>query len=153
MVDGGLTMTPRFTSPPDPEAFNARIWEIVREIPAGKVSTYGQIAAMLPPPESMDPGDFKAFAARWVGGAMAACPDWVPWQRVINSQGKISRRKSGGHIRQRELLEMEGVEFDQRQRVDFGQVGWDGPALEWLQARGLKKPPSLSKPRQTRMDL
>ena len=82
-------MAARFTSPSNPAVFNALVWEIVRQIPAGKVSTYGQIAAMILPPQGMTQHDYGAFGARWVGGAMAACPEGIPWQRVINSQGKI----------------------------------------------------------------
>ncbi|NOY99790.1 MAG: MGMT family protein [Chloroflexi bacterium] len=116
---------PRFTSPPKRTEFNLRVWELVRQIPPGKVSTYGRIAAMIPPPGGMDPKSHLAFGARWVGGAMAACPDDIPWWRVINAQGKISRRD--GAERQRQLLEAEGIEFDSRGRVDLGRCGWQGP--------------------------
>ena len=71
-------MVPRYSSPPDPLAYNISVWELVRHIPAGKVATYGQIASLIQPPEGMDPGSYKAFSPRWVGGAMAACPDDVP---------------------------------------------------------------------------
>jgi len=138
----------RFTSPPDPKVFQARVWEIVRQIPAGQVTTYGQIAAMIPPPEGMDEGDYRAWSARWVGGAMAASPEGVPWQRVINAQGKISKRSGGGHLRQQELLEAEGVEFDAAGRTDLHVFGWSQPPDEWLEARGLRKPPPLAGPRQ-----
>jgi len=59
-----------------------------------------------------------------VGGAMAACPDNVPWHRVINSQGKISQRESAEL--QRILLEEEGVLFDDRGKVDLKIFGWNG---------------------------
>lgn len=114
----------RFSSPPNPQAFNAHVWDLVRKIPRGKVATYGQIAQMLPPPEGVDFESYKAFAPRWVGGAMAACPDDVPWQRVINSQGKISPRP-GGAEKQRILLEEEGVVFV-KDKVDLKKYGWSG---------------------------
>jgi methylated-DNA-protein-cysteine methyltransferase-like protein len=57
---------------------------------------------------------------------MAACPENVPWQRVINAQGKISLRQGSGGTRQRELLEAEGVQFDERDRVDLKQYQWEG---------------------------
>ena len=114
---------PQFSSPPDPEAFNKRVWELVRKVPPGKVATYGQIALMLPPPAGVDFDAYKAFAPRWVGGAMAACPDDVPWQRVINSQGKISERP--GAQKQRLLLEGEGIEFV-KDKVDLRKYGWGG---------------------------
>jgi methylated-DNA-protein-cysteine methyltransferase-like protein len=123
-------MPARFTSPPDRNHFNAQVWEIVRRIPSGKVTTYGKVAAMIPPPAGMEPPDYEAWGARWVGGAMAACPDDVPWQRVVNSQGKISIRKSGGHLRQRELLEAEGVKFDQKDRIDLDRYGRSGRSEE-----------------------
>jgi len=120
-------MSDHFVSPPDPAAYNAAVWEIVRQIPAGRVATYGQIAALITPPKVLSLQDYRAFGARWVGGAMAACPEGIPWQRVINSQGKISLRKGGGPDVQRELLEAEDVVFDDRQRVDLARFGWAGP--------------------------
>jgi methylated-DNA-protein-cysteine methyltransferase-like protein len=112
-------MTEKFTSPPGRLEFNQRVWELVRQIPPGKVSTYGRIANLLTPPAGIDPSQYRAFGPRWVGGAMAACPSDVPWQRVINSQGKISLGKGSGESHQRQLLEEEGVIFDDRERVDL----------------------------------
>jgi methylated-DNA-protein-cysteine methyltransferase-like protein len=129
-----ITMTPsaihqvqRYVSPPKREEFNQRVWELVRQIPAGKVSTYGKIAAMLPPPPGMDIKAYLAFGARWVGGALAACPHDVPWQRVLNSHGKVSLRPGGGVADQRELLEEEGIVFDDHDRVDLKTYTWEGP--------------------------
>jgi methylated-DNA-protein-cysteine methyltransferase-like protein len=106
---------------------------------------------MLPPPGSMTARDYAAFGARWVGGAMAACPPDVPWQRVINAQGKISLRGGGGPSQQQALLEAEGVVFDDRGRVDLAHYGWAGPAADWLAERGLLPPPALGKPTQPRL--
>lgn len=120
---------PRFSSPPDPQAYYRQVWDLVRQIPRGRVATYGQIAKMIPPPNGTEIEAYAAFAPRWVGGAMAACPDDVPWQRVINSKGEISAR--AGAERQRVLLEQEGVEFDAKNRIDlkkYGWKGWDGEA-------------------------
>ncbi len=91
------------SNPPDPLAYNLAVWEIVKKIPPGKVTTYGRIAGLIPAPEDVGAEEYKAVGARWVGGAMAACPDEVPWQRVINAQGKISERRGGGTIRQRQV--------------------------------------------------
>ncbi|HSQ27007.1 MAG TPA: MGMT family protein [Anaerolineales bacterium] len=120
-------MSPGFTSPPDPHLFRLHVWEMVRKIPVGKVATYGQIAALVPIPAGLSPKDYKAFGPRWVGGAMAACPPDVPWQRVINAQGKISLKRGSGESEQRALLEAEGVVFDERQKVDLKRFGWEGP--------------------------
>lgn len=97
-----------------------RIYALVRQIPPGKVTTYGQIAAMV-----------GGCTPRMVGFAMAATPQGsdIPWQRVINAQGRISPHGYGfGSALQRALLESEGVEFDASNRTDFRRFGWQGPA-------------------------
>lgn len=99
-----------------------RIYLVVRQIPAGQVATYGQIAQLV--------GD---CTARMVGYAMAACPDDVPWQRVINAQGKVSpRADSWGTEVQRLRLVEEGVAFDADGKVDLAEVRWPGPDVAWL---------------------
>lgn len=112
-------------SPPDPQAYYAQVWTFVRQVPQGTVVTYGQIAQLIAPPTGIDPEEYKAFGARWVGDAMAACPNDVPWQRVINAQGKISDRP--GSQRQRRLLEQEGVVFV-NDKVDLKRYQWHGTA-------------------------
>jgi len=98
-----------------------RIYAMVRRIPPGKVTTYGRVAELV-----------GGCTARMVGYAMAALkrgttPD-VPWQRVINAKGKISVHGDGiGNAMQRAILENEGVEFDENDRVDFSRFGWPGP--------------------------
>jgi len=97
----------------------SRIHDVVRRIPRGSVASYGQVAL-----EAGLPG-----SARQVGYAMAALPDDsdVPWHRVVNARGEISRRSGGTlpeHI-QRVLLEEEGVVFDARDRIDLERFGWD----------------------------
>ncbi len=123
---------PRFTSTKNQMDYNVLVWEIVRRIPHGEVCTYGRIADMIPPPNEMDPKAYKAFGARWVGGAMAQCPDDVPWWRVINAQGKISARPNAGF--QRELLEAEGVVFDEKEKIDLKVFLWEEgkPSQEML---------------------
>ena len=126
---------PAFTSPPNMGQFQSLVWDLVRRIPVGRVATYGQIAMLLPPPPGVDIEAYRAFGPRWVGGAMANCPDDVPWQRVINSQGKISERP--GAERQRILLEEEGVVFV-KDKVDLKKFGWKG-----LDDKGEAEQPSL----------
>lgn len=115
---------PSFASPPNLKAYYEQVWNIARQIPVGRVATYGQIAKLIPPPVGVEIEAYATFAPRWVGGAMAACPDDVPWQRVINSQGKISERP--GAERQRPLLEAEGIIFDAKDRIDLKKYGWSG---------------------------
>jgi methylated-DNA-protein-cysteine methyltransferase related protein len=120
------------------DAFFEAVWKIVHEVPPGKVATYGQIAGYIPCPKDVPPEIYPAVRARWVGQAMAASPSGVPWQRVINSQGKISGR--AGAERQRSLLEGEGIPFDERQRIDLKRYGWQGPSPDWLRSNNLLAP-------------
>lgn len=105
--------------------FRARVWEIVQAIPPGRVATYGQIAHLALKANGLMDQKARAFGPRWVGGAMASSPPGIPWQRVINSQGKISL-KGANQSEQRILLESEGVVFDERGRIDLNIYQWDG---------------------------
>src|SRR3972149_1724722 len=58
------TMAPSFTSPPDLRRFQARVWEIVRQIPYGQVATYGQIAELAINSLQLDAQTARAFGAR-----------------------------------------------------------------------------------------
>jgi methylated-DNA-protein-cysteine methyltransferase-like protein len=130
MTPSAIHQAQRYISPPRRDEFNHMVWALVRQIPAGKVSTYGRIAALLSPPPAMDAKAYLAFGPRWVGGAMANCPSDVPWQRVLNSQGKVSLHPGGGGEHQRELLESEGVIFDDHDRVNLKIYAWDGPSTK-----------------------
>ena len=95
--------------------FRAAIYQLVRDVPRGQVVTYGQVATVLDRPRS----------ARAVGGAMRRCPDGVPWHRVVNAQGGISRRRQmAGMLTQRMRLEQEGVRL-RRGRVPLAQYRWE----------------------------
>ncbi len=94
-----------------------KIYAVVRRIPRGRVATYGQIAELAGLPGH----------ARQVGYAMAALPvgTRVPWHRVINAAGMVSRRRiPGEELTQRQLLEKEGVKFDARGKVALGKIRW-----------------------------
>jgi len=95
-----------------------RYYDVVRRIPAGRVTTYGTVATLA----GLD------GRARQVGYAMAALPEGtdVPWHRVINARGEISPRSGGspGAKIQRASLESEGIVFDGRGRVDLEAFGW-----------------------------
>lgn len=130
-------------NPPNASRFFETVWDIVCQIPPGKVSTYGQIASMIPPEHGMDPVRMKSLAPRWVGTALRKTPRGksIPWHRVINSQGKISFPAGSSQAeQQRRLLEMEGVIFDQRDKVNFASVGWQGPDDSFLQSKELLPP-------------
>jgi methylated-DNA-protein-cysteine methyltransferase-like protein len=111
-----------------------RIYQAVRQVPPGKVATYGQIAAIV-----------GGCTPRMVGYALAAVQpgDDVPWQRVINAQGKISLRADGGGASmQRDLLAAEGVRFTADDKVIWSQARWPGPDLDWLVAHGFDPAPT-----------
>ena len=79
-----------------------RIWQVVAMIPKGHVATYGQIARLIGAPRH----------SRYVGTTLRQLPKGskLPWYRVVNSSLRISTR-GGGEVRQRKLLEAEGIEF------------------------------------------
>src|ERR687883_1032478 len=95
----------------------ARIYDVVRRIPRGRVATYGQIASLAG----------LEGRARQVGYALHALPasTTVPWHRVINARGEVSARaERGSELTQRFLLQREGVRFDARGRVALARFGW-----------------------------
>ena len=100
----------------DEQGYRERVYEIVRQIPAGRVMTYGQIAEILG----------EGYTARTVGYVMhAADTENVPWQRVINSQGACSTGKLTMPVNlQQKILESEGVEFNEKGRCDLGKYLW-----------------------------
>lgn len=91
----------------------ARIYAVVRRIPAGRVTTYGAVARKVP------------CGARQVGYALHALRGGtpLPWHRVLNARGAISLRGSDA-ITQRLRLEREGVRFSARGAVDLARYGW-----------------------------
>ena len=99
--------------------FYEAVWRLVRQIPPGRVMTYGQIATILGCPR----------AARAVGYAMRASTGAdVPWQRVINGRGAISARGEVERpLLQRVLLEEEGVRFDASETCDLSRYRWEPP--------------------------
>ncbi len=103
-----------------------QVYAIVRLVPAGQVASYGMVASLLP-----------GVTARMVGYAMAGVPrdTDIPWQRIINSGGKISARPGSG--RQYDCLKAEGVAFSASGRVCWADVRWEGPEDSWLDEAGM----------------
>ena len=98
--------------------FHARVYDIVRRVPAGRVTTYGDVATLLGSPR----------VARHVGWALAALREGhgdVPWHRVINSRGGISARGQVWRATDQHLrLVAEGIVFDDAGRVDLRALRW-----------------------------
>ncbi len=97
--------------------FKLQIFAVIHQIPHGKVSTYGDIAHFA---------GFKGYA-RQVGHILKNLPKGsnLPWHRVINSKGELSLIGERYAI-QRELLEEEGVVFNQRGKIALKQFRWQG---------------------------
>jgi methylated-DNA-protein-cysteine methyltransferase-like protein len=96
------------------QSFFSRVYALVRQVPRGRVVTYGQIARALRAPG----------AARTVGWAMRGSPASVPWHRVVNARGEISLRPTTGYHEQRARLKAEGVRFDRAGKIDLEKYGW-----------------------------
>lgn len=97
--------------------FSQRVIELIRRIPRGRVATYGQLALL-----AGNPGGAKQVAMILHSSSEK---EGLPWHRVINSRGSISLKGRGSRI-QRQLLEKEGVRFDEDERVDLDRFLWRG---------------------------
>lgn len=94
-----------------------RIYAVVRQIPRGKIASYGQVAELAG----------LEGHARQVGYALYATPDEVdvPWQRVVNAKGEISPRSDPlMEGVQQSLLEVEGIRIDGNGRIDLARFRW-----------------------------
>jgi methylated-DNA-protein-cysteine methyltransferase-like protein len=112
-------------------ALYERIYQAIEQVPHGMVATYGDIAAIVG----------GGCDARTVGYALNEIPEEragaLPWQRIINREGGISTRG----LRQRQILESEGVEFDARGRAIMARFHWAGPSAEWAAEHGFNTLP------------
>jgi methylated-DNA-protein-cysteine methyltransferase-like protein len=135
---------------PDRPGFYALVWEIVKQIPAGRVTTFSQVASMIPPPEGVKAEDYAKLGARWVGDALNRVSlvdePTIPWHRVINVRGTSSLpENSEGAALQRGRLRADGVMPADSEAVDLALYGWEGPDPAWLAERDLL-PPKPIKP-------
>lgn len=106
----------------------APLYAFVRSIPPGNVVTYGQAAALT---------EGVSLTARQVGAAMRFAPADVPWQRVVGAGGTLPIGKLSPEmkIRQRRLLEAEGVTFlsHSEDRIDMTRCQYQLPDTEAVQ--------------------
>lgn len=110
-------------------ALYERVYTMTCQVPAGRVTTYGDLAAIVG-------GGCDGRAVGQALGALGERSAGVPWQRVVNREGGISTRG----LRQRELLEAEGVAFD-GDRVLLARHRWGGPDAEWAATHGFQPLP------------
>ena len=96
--------------------FSERVWQIVAAIPAGTVTTYGDVALLAGSPR----------AARQVGGVLRRLPPGskLPWFRVINRHGRISLQ-GDDLFRQRDALEAEGIEVSDAGEIELAKYRWE----------------------------
>lgn len=95
----------------------ARIYSIVRRVPAGRVATYGEVARLAG----------LRGGARTVGWALAVVPDdRTPWWRVVRGDGTIAPRPWA--VRQRRRLQQEGIRLSGG-RIDPRRYGWKGARI------------------------
>ena len=101
------------------ESFFERAWDVVRQIPEGRVASYGQVARLMGAPR----------CARQVGFAMHASPGvagGVPCHRVVFADGSLAPGFAfGGPGEQRRMLESEGVRFLPDGHVDMDACAWE----------------------------
>jgi methylated-DNA-protein-cysteine methyltransferase related protein len=91
--------------------FTERVITIIKDIPTGKVMTYGQIADSAGSPRG----------ARQVVRILHSMSKkhHLPWHRVINSKGEIGFQDEDQFLLQKKLLEEEGVVFDRKDRIEL----------------------------------
>lgn len=104
----------------DNQDFSSSVIKIIKQIPAGKVTTYGTVAILAGFPKS----------AREVGYILHSSAQKynLPWQRVVNVKGYISNRGGDINIKkvQKFLLEQEGVRVSEEFVIDLEKHGWWG---------------------------
>ncbi len=87
------------------QSFRDQVYVIMAQLPDDKITTYGDVAALIGHP----------LAARMVGGVAHSGPSELPWHRLVNRHGGLARGFPGGPDVQRQLLEQNG--FTVRQYV------------------------------------
>jgi methylated-DNA-protein-cysteine methyltransferase-like protein len=97
--------------------FKNRVYEIVAQVPKGRVATYGQVAALAG----------AAWAAWEVGQIAHTGPTDLPWQRVVNKQGGLAKGYPGGYEGHKKDLKLEGIEVDEDYKVNIEELLWNPP--------------------------
>ena len=99
-----------------PSPFTQKVKILIRQIPAGKVASYGLVAAL-----AGNPGAARQVA--WILHSSSAA-DQLPWHRVVNRNGKISLKHFEGYEIQKHRLLLEGVVFDEQDTIDLERYLW-----------------------------
>lgn len=104
-----------------PQTFTEKVELILRNIPQGKVTSYGTIAALAGSPR----------AARQVVQILHRTNN-IPWHRVVNSRGVIAIKDYEGFQEQKMLLSIEGIESDSSGKIDLNEYQWKIYSIEEL---------------------
>ena len=102
-------------------SFYSKTSEIIKDVPYGKVATYGQIASLAGSPSS-------ARQVSWILHSSSE-KEKLPWHRIINSKGTISLKPGYGYELQKKLLQEEGIVFNSRDSIDLNIYQWNGKKL------------------------
>lgn len=115
------------------DPFFVRVYEVVKQIPPGRVTSYGAIARAMGSPG----------AARMVGWALNQShsqPDFIPAHRVVNRNGLLTgKHHFGGSRVMQELLENEGAVVEGERILNFREIFWDPAEEQGLQLLNLNK--------------
>jgi len=102
---------------------NKPIHDLIREVPAGEVASYGMIASLLP-----------GVGPRQVARAMRTAPKGLAWYRIITASGAPADHS--GAEEQRRRLKKEGVAIRKNGAVDWSRHRWRGPSQKWIDKSG-----------------
>lgn len=104
-------------------AFTERVIHFIRSIPAGKVMTYGQIAALAGNPRG------ARQVVRILHSMSQKCD--LPWHRIINAKGEIAIKDDEGSFAQKDRLMSEGIVLTDAGKVDLTHYRYH-PITEWI---------------------
>lgn len=102
-----------------PSSFPERVHALVEQIPSGRVTTYGTLAALAGKPQ----------AARIVGGIAHFGPEHLPWHRVVKQGGRLAEGFPGGVAAQGDMLAKEELEIADNRVLHFDELLWSGEGL------------------------
>jgi methylated-DNA-protein-cysteine methyltransferase related protein len=100
-------------------SFRDKVYDLMAQVPAGKVTTYGDLAGLAG----------HANASRIVGGIAHYGPEGLPWHRLVNRFGGLASAFPGGRETQRQLLEAEGVTCTDHVVDNFEEIRWKSISL------------------------
>jgi len=115
----------------EPSAFSKKVIELIRQVPKGKIATYGQIAKLAGKPQG-------SRGVSWILNSSSKTYK-LPWQRILGASGKISFPEgSAEYKKQKKLLVSEGIEFDDKGFIDLARFQWKKKPLVKKSSKGPK---------------